>query len=133
MFPVWNRNRMKRKKQTSGLSGRRAPTRYRPLLEALEDRLIPALHIWRGAVSSLWSDGRNWDGGAPTGDPEPYVAFPDGSSPHPSTINDIVGLRVSKIGLFGDSYTLRGNPITLIVETLIWQAPIHGGNNTIGL
>jgi autotransporter-associated beta strand protein len=84
-------------------------------------------------VSSLWSDGRNWDGGAPTGDPEPYVAFPDGSSPHPSTINDIVGLRVSKIGLFGDSYTLRGNPITLIVETLIWQAPIHGGNNTIGL
>src|SRR5262245_53780815 len=46
------------------------PARARLTLEALEDRLAPAVVVWDGAADAtgqptgdnLWSDGRNWVG-----------------------------------------------------------------------
>src|SRR5260370_31286102 len=46
-------------------AGSRPSSRLR--LEALEDRLAPATHIWVGPVMGrLWSTAANWNGGAPT-------------------------------------------------------------------
>src|SRR5262245_12896576 len=76
---------------------RRSWTRFRPHPEPLEDRLAPALHIWSGAVSSLWSDARNWSqGGSPYGDPDALLGFPPNAtrfiSTHdrPETVNALV-------------------------------------------
>jgi hypothetical protein len=38
--------------------------RFRPRLEALEDRLVPATLDWTGATSSDWSDNTNWKVGS---------------------------------------------------------------------
>src|SRR5437870_281774 len=36
-------------------------------LEELEDRTVPATHIWSGATSGgVWSTAANWNGGKPT-------------------------------------------------------------------
>ena len=46
--------------------GRARPHSFRPRLEALEDRLTPAIHTWTGAVNSNWSVPGNWTNGTPT-------------------------------------------------------------------
>jgi hypothetical protein len=39
---------------------------YRPALVALEDRLVPATHVWIGPASGgLWSNAANWTNGTP--------------------------------------------------------------------
>jgi hypothetical protein len=38
--------------------------KYRPKLEALEDRLVPATCNWIGNVSPYWDNDANWSGGA---------------------------------------------------------------------
>src|SRR5262249_30796135 len=41
----------------------------RPRLEALEDRLAPAVHEWTGlGANNLWSNPQNWTNGAPNSD-----------------------------------------------------------------
>src|SRR5262249_20801977 len=55
----------------------RGKTLFRPRLEPLEDRLAPAMHVWSGAVSELWSDSRNWSsGGTPNGEHAADIIFP---------------------------------------------------------
>src|SRR5438477_504832 len=44
----------------------RRPTACRLELEALEDRLTPAIHTWIGAAGGAWSAGANWNGGVPS-------------------------------------------------------------------
>src|SRR5579884_1836570 len=46
-------------------------------LGRLEARLVPAVHVWQGAVSPNWSDAGNWiSGGSPVGDHSATVVFP---------------------------------------------------------
>src|SRR5438132_7182680 len=76
-------------------------------LEALEDRLAPATHIWVGpAVGGLWSVAANWNGGAPTSGEAggTIVQFNGGID----SIDDIVGLVVGQIHFTADANTIRG-------------------------
>jgi hypothetical protein len=73
MFSFADAHRLPR---TLGASAQTAHNRrhkvslHRPLLEQLEDRLVPAVHTWTGlgatGVNDLWSNNANWDIGAPS-------------------------------------------------------------------
>ena len=84
---------------------------YRPKLEPLEDRLVPANHIWSGAVSSLWSVPGNWStGGSPAGDPTPVLAFTEGT--RTSSTDDLPG-QTNIIGINFEGapgYTIGATP-----------------------
>src|SRR5262245_15918066 len=77
-------------------------SRYRPCLEALEDRCTPATFTWTGAASNLWSDPGNWAGGAvpvssgPSNQPGTDLVFPAGAG-HLSNVNDLVQLTVDNL------------------------------------
>jgi autotransporter-associated beta strand protein len=77
-------------------------------LEFLEDRLAPATHTWNGSASNLWSNGSNWTGGSPAGDPTAALVFPGGSVMNPANSNDITGLTVQSITFSGNGYSIGG-------------------------
>src|SRR5262245_49171960 len=89
-------------------ANRRPPARFRPRLEALEARLAPATHVWQGALSSSWSDARNWiEGGSPAGDSDATLIFPASNVARLTSSNDLPGTtRIWAIGLQRDGYTL---------------------------
>jgi hypothetical protein len=72
--------------------------RQRWALEALENRVTPALHVWTdGGFTNNWSDAGNWDAaGVPTaGEPGgTIVRFPRGDA---TCIQDIVNLVVDRV------------------------------------
>jgi autotransporter-associated beta strand protein len=78
----------------------------RPLLEQLEDRLVPAVHTWTGlgasGISDIWSNNANWDIGAPS----------------PQELNvDLVFPRVPPGGdtyLYDDIHNLVVNTMTFV-------------------
>jgi hypothetical protein len=37
---------------------------FRPAIEVLEGRVVPAAYTWTGGVSTAWNDAGNWAGGA---------------------------------------------------------------------
>ncbi|HEV3445804.1 MAG TPA: autotransporter-associated beta strand repeat-containing protein, partial [Gemmataceae bacterium] len=77
-------------------------------LEALEDRLAPATHIWVGpTVGGLWSAAANWNGGAPTSGEAggTIVQFNGGID----SIDDLAGLVVNQIHFTADANTIRGS------------------------
>src|SRR5439155_10386592 len=84
---------------------------HRPQFECLENRLAPANHIWTGAVSNLWSNNGNWNGGAPntdtSGTPVALI-FPTGASNLANT-NDITNLIIASITYTGSGYMTTGN------------------------
>jgi autotransporter-associated beta strand protein len=106
-------------KAPQGRAPRRRPAfrrpSSRPHLELLEDRLAPATHVWSGAVSSLWSDARNWsEGGHPYGDPNANLFFPSGiDGSLTSTHNRPETPLIASITIDGDGYTLNGGPISI--------------------
>ncbi|MCA9166069.1 MAG: autotransporter-associated beta strand repeat-containing protein [Planctomycetales bacterium] len=91
---------------------RRRPSRTQLRWEQLEQRLALASHVWTGAVSNLWSDGGNWQGGSPAGDTQAILSFP--AATNLVTNNDLVGLTVSAIDFSAGNYTIGGNAITLV-------------------
>src|SRR5258708_6891725 len=94
----------------SGRRLRRGELYRRPRLESLEDRLC-LNHTWTGAVSNLWSNDNNWNGGAPTTDSLADLVFPTGASNLTNT-NDIANLLISSITYTGSGYTTTGNGLS---------------------
>ena len=83
-------------------------------VEALENRLAPAVHTWTGMASNLWSNPANWQGGSPAGDPKAELVFPSAAAQR-MTINDLNDLTISSLSINSilNRYELRGNPIYL--------------------
>src|SRR5262249_13749014 len=110
--------------------------RYRPCLEALEDRCTPATFTWTGAASNLWSDPGNWAGGAvpvssgPSNQPGTDLVFPAGAG-HLSNGNDLDQLTVDNLSIQGDGYRLAGNGLTF--HTDLGGVSNAAGNNTVAL
>src|SRR5262245_21380464 len=74
---------------------------------------LASTHTWTGAATSLWSDGANWVGGAPSpGEPNVALVFPTGVV-QATCINDIINLTVETLDFGAEYYTLAGNPIAL--------------------
>src|SRR5262249_40118386 len=83
----------------------RLSKKWRPRVELLEDRLAPATHIWTGGGDGIhWSDGGNWDTGAPANGEagDIIVQFNGGVS----STDDIGGLIVDQV-----HFTAGGNTI----------------------
>jgi hypothetical protein len=103
----------------------------RPLrLEALENRLAPAGHIWSGAVNNLWSNAGNWSGGAPAAGEADVVLTFNNLGFNRNNTNDILNLIVTEIDFTTGGYTLSGDTITLLGNTTVNNA---AGQNTIKL
>src|SRR5438046_3008316 len=91
MLRTWFRTSVLRHAQRGRRPRRPAPLAplWGPLrLEALEDRLAPAIHVWTGAVSGSWANNANWSGGSPAGDNSADLVFPSNGANF-STTNDI--------------------------------------------
>lgn len=97
-------------------------------MEMLETRRLLAAHVWTGAVSSLWSDAGNWQGGAPSlGESDIRLEFPAGAQRFSST-NDIGDLNLSQLTLGNGSYTIGGLAFTLSGDV---SASLLAGNHRI--
>src|SRR5436305_494734 len=81
-------NRQTRRATRTAAAGRGVLVTFAvPQVEALEDRVTPAMSIWTGAVSDSWADPRNWAGNvAPQS--EDNLVFPAGATRFTST-NDL--------------------------------------------
>jgi autotransporter-associated beta strand protein len=120
-----------------GLVGRRAAklrraASARPRVEALEDRLAPAIHIWTGNVSSSWSNALNWDGGSPAGDPNAVLIFPSAATRFTST-NNFSSIPIQEIQIFGTGYTIDSRPAgsRIVLGASGIKASNASGTNTI--
>jgi autotransporter-associated beta strand protein len=91
MLPNWLRRVFSPRSPAIRRKGRAPVNLARPCLEALEDRLAPALHIWTGAVNGLWSNGGNWIGGSPVGDSAAQLQFDTNGLARQLSIDDIAG------------------------------------------
>ncbi|HZU39342.1 MAG TPA: autotransporter-associated beta strand repeat-containing protein, partial [Gemmataceae bacterium] len=118
MLPQWVRTWWKRYRCRTSPSQK--PRRRRPSLQLgrLEDRLVPTVHIWTGAVSSLWSAGGNWTGGAPTvGEANVVLDFPVSPAGNLANVDNISGnLAINQINIVGTGYSfgaVSGSSITL--------------------
>ena len=112
-------------------ANRRATTRFRPRLEALEDRLAPAVLVWTGATNnSLWSDPGNWEEGkTPYTTPEvDAVVFPRSAAPRLS-IHDGPPTTLHNIEFLDSGYTITGGDLILDMFGVVCKAP--GGTNTL--
>ncbi len=106
-----------------------APARtHRPNLEALEERLAPAVEFWNGmGGNNLWSNGSNWVGGvAPkTGDVLVFGTYTPGLGGETRTgtvFNDLTNVPIFQEIVFQTpNWVLQGNPIQL------------SGNNGLGI
>jgi hypothetical protein len=122
----WRSSKNRRAKgQTRGrsrMAGDRLPLRL--YVEAMEDRLTPALHIWSGAAGDqMWSDPGNWAvGGVPTED-NSTIEFPIGlAGAAKVSTNDLqsaLGItpNVGEILIDDSGYTICGQAINMTASS----------------
>ncbi len=98
---------------------RRRRAAFRPYLEALERRVMPATFIWSGNSinNDFWSAGANWQGGIAPGAGDDLV-FPAGAA-RLSATNDFSNggpavFNSIKFDTGSGGYTLDGNPVMLM-------------------
>src|SRR5262245_5364992 len=105
--------------------------RSRLQLEALEDRLVPAIFIWDGGGSdNNWTTAANWDGNQVPGVGADLV-FPVNAQ-RKTNNNDLpAGRNIGSITFEGDGYNLSGNLIDLRRSGTIINATNSTGSNTI--
>jgi autotransporter-associated beta strand protein len=111
----------------------RATPAFRPRLDCLEDRVLPATSVWNGAGDGHWSNGGNWVGGlAPA--PGDDLLFPAGAYQFRANNDFPAGTPFDSLTFSGGGYNLTGNAIQLtagIRSTVPTGA--NGPNNTLGL
>ena len=93
---------------------------------------VASVHVWTGAVNTLWSNAGNWSGGVPaTGElGGTTVQFGSGTS---STM-DIPGLTVDQIHFTGTGNTITGStPLGVNGSTLVTNILDGSGGNTLAV
>jgi hypothetical protein len=112
------------------------PARARPLLEALEDRLVPAQNTWIGPTTdNLWSNPTNWSRGqVPAADDiVTFTGHPGGANA--SSVDDLPNVTVQAIE-FDSSYSssltlVPFASLTVSSEFLHYGTLVLEGYNTI--
>jgi autotransporter-associated beta strand protein len=107
VLSFWRRWLPRPSRSSRRAAARRPGTHLR--LEALEDRLTPAMHTWTGASSSTvnWSDPTNWSGGAPAANETNVVLnFGAAGALQKANTDDIAGLVVTQFNFTDAGYTL---------------------------
>src|SRR5437588_12416358 len=82
-------------------------------IEPLENRLVPATHMWTGAANNLWSNNGNWIGGAPASSESNVVLIFPAVPANTTNVNDIASLTIQSISFSGNGYAISGSPINL--------------------
>ena len=125
-----------RSRQTNSHRKRRL---FRPIeIELLEDRVVPASHVWVGTDNNgLWNDANNWTGGAPTvGETGVTLTFGTGETGTRALLDNIPGLVVDSITFSDTGYSLAGSAAatTLTLSGAISPAisDTVGGNSILG-
>jgi len=98
----------------------RRPAPFRPWLEPLEIRCVPATFTWTGAVSDAWSDPLNWaENRVPESGPEADIdrndvlIFPE-SATRTTSVNDISGNAVHAAEIqIVDDFSISGGALRL--------------------
>ena len=88
---------------------------FRPRLEALEHRVVPATRTWDGGgTSNAWSDKVNWAGDVlpATGDD---LVFPAGAL-RPTNFNNLPSTSFNSLTFSGSGYTISGGPSNVLRE-----------------
>jgi autotransporter-associated beta strand protein len=126
---------------------RRGRPAFRPRLEALETRLLPATDVWTGLgfdINNHWTTPSNWKGNvAPT--PGDDLVFPAGAT-QLINFNDFIGstggpVPFNSITFTGGGYGLQGNAVILnagmtdnatnpTVDTVALSAVVLGASQT---
>lgn len=105
--------------------GSTRPTSFRPRLEPLEDRIVPA--IWDGGgADNNWMTAANWDNNTapPAGD---FLIFPTGvpADSRANTNNFPAGTAFASIELRGNGYIIGGNQLALGTGGLLVTTGAH--------
>src|SRR5439155_19722589 len=87
---------------------------FRPRLEALEHRVVPATRTWDGGgTTNNWSDQFNWVGfGAPAAGDD--LVFPAGALRLTSVNNFPSGTFFHSLTFSGSGYTISGGPSNVL-------------------
>src|SRR5262245_37057695 len=103
--------------------------RFRPSLEALETRLVPATRVWDGGAvtSDRWKAAANWEDNAlPVAGDD--LVFPAGAD-RLSNLNDFaIGTEFGSITFTGSGYDIRGNRVVLTGGGIDASQQISGTN-----
>lgn len=105
-------------KRTRQPKSSRLSSRWRPRLELLEDRFMPAVRTWDGgALSNNWTNANNWVGNiAPVAGDD--LIFPAGNFDKTADNDFANGTSFRSITL-GGGYTLKGNRVFVGVGGII--------------
>src|SRR5436190_17799960 len=112
---MWLKHKLLNRKSPSARVRRKS---FRPLLEALENRLAPAAHTWTGGSldSANWSDAANWAEGIPTpGESNVTLLFPDAA--RTTITNNLEGLTVAALRFTGTGYSISGHDLIFRGDT----------------
>lgn len=87
---------------------------FRPHVEPLEDRLVPASLTWTGANSELWSDAGNWkEGKTPYMTSEADVLYFDEGAARKVSNHDGPTTQIESIHFYDSGYTIKGGDLIL--------------------
>jgi autotransporter-associated beta strand protein len=130
----WLKKRsLKSKKRGAGITQRHAL--FRPRLELLEERCVPATHIWTGAASDgLWSTAHNWEGDSQPATAEASIVLNFTDTGAGTITDDISGtLNIDQINFTAAGYILEAAAASSIGLTGISTPSISDtvGGNTL--
>ncbi|VTR98200.1 beta strand repeat-containing protein [Tuwongella immobilis] len=97
----------------------------RPMLESLDERVVPATHTWTGGGgNSLWSNAANWNGGVPVNDPGNPVTVVFNTAANVTVDSLTANLKVNEI---------RFDPGSTTILTLNTQLTVDSGAGVPGI
>src|SRR4051812_45603255 len=118
----------RRPRRGSCPQARRKPFQYRPGLESLEQRIVPALVQWVGAQDGDWNTPENWDGGAVPGpDDDVEINVAGITVTHTDGTEDAVHSLTSQANLVMANGALTGSKTATVSGALDLTAGTLGG------
>jgi hypothetical protein len=98
---------------------------FRPLLEQVEDRLLPANIVWSGAVSSTWSVPGNWQGGLVPG-PADRAAFDTSAANRTAVVDANYSGTVGGLSSSWPGQIVLDRALSVSADFLLAQGTITG-------
>jgi autotransporter-associated beta strand protein len=96
--------------------------------------MVPAVHIWSGAVSNSWIDNANWSaGGSPIGDASATVIFPISAVQHSVNLNSPTPQPIAHLEFDGTGYVIQGAQSMVFTGDTIIASKNGLGTNSLAV